>query len=75
MAIEYVLSEKRKRVGDFPLDKVGHLSAAMATGSQTGEKGGEYPRSRLMISSTVIPPWRAVARISIRFPAPSLPTI
>ena len=49
--------------------------AAMRTGSHTGAKGGAYDRSRPAISSTVISFHSAVASTSIRFAAPSRPTI
>ena len=45
------------------------------TGSHTGENGGEYPRSMLATSSTVIRFQMATAAMSIRFAAPAIPTI
>jgi len=44
-------------------------------GSQTGENGGAYARSRAVISSTVMWFQRAVAAVSMRLAEPSLPTI
>ena len=41
------------------------LRAAINTGSQTGENGGAYPRSRAVISSTVIRFHNATASVSI----------
>src|SRR5580700_9389269 len=49
--------------------------AATRIGSHTGENGGAYARSRVVISSTVMRFHSAVAAVSIRLADPSLPTI
>ena len=51
------------------------LRAATSTGSHTGENGGAYDRSRLATSSTGMWFQIAVAITSMRFAAPSAPTI